>query len=95
MRAAHQHTLKRYRPVACIVSTFVLIVGLSAGGGAQIAGRQDGEPTATTKSSRHPRNVFKLEEATIADIGEALRERTITCQQMVKLYLDRIAAYDT
>ena len=38
--------------------------------------------------------MFKLEEATIADIGTALREGTITCQQLVKLYLNRIAAYD-
>jgi amidase len=79
--------------VALILSTFVL-VGFGAGGVTQIAARQDGDSTTQAGSRKHPRNVFKLEEATIADIGEALQERTITCQQLTKLYLDRIAAYD-
>ena len=93
MRAAHRHSLKQYRRVALLLSTFVL-AGFGAGGVAQIAARQDADSTIQASSKKHPRNVFKLEEATIADISDALREGTITCQQLVKLYLDRIAAYD-
>ena len=37
---------------------------------------------------------FKVEEATIGDIHAAMRARRLTCQDLVRTYLDRIAAYD-
>ena len=37
---------------------------------------------------------FKLEEATIADIHQAFRNRSLTCRQLVQRYIDRIEAYD-
>jgi amidase len=37
---------------------------------------------------------FRLEEATIDQVHEAMRARTLTCRQLVQGYLDRIAAYD-
>jgi Asp-tRNA(Asn)/Glu-tRNA(Gln) amidotransferase A subunit family amidase len=37
---------------------------------------------------------FRLEEATVADIHAALAGRRLTCTQLTRLYLDRIAAYD-
>jgi amidase len=38
--------------------------------------------------------VFTLEEATIADITAAFDAGALTCQQLTRLYLNRIAAYD-
>src|ERR1700722_19415785 len=38
--------------------------------------------------------VFRLEEATIADIDAAFDAGRLTCQQLVKLYLNRISAYE-
>ncbi len=38
--------------------------------------------------------IFKLEEATIADIQQAVASGSITSAAVVQLYLDRIAAYD-
>jgi Asp-tRNA(Asn)/Glu-tRNA(Gln) amidotransferase A subunit family amidase len=37
---------------------------------------------------------FKVEEATIPAIEQAFREHRLTCHDLVKTYLDRIAAYD-
>lgn len=37
---------------------------------------------------------FKIEEATIADIQQALRDESCTCEQLVQSYLDRIEKYD-
>lgn len=37
---------------------------------------------------------FKLEEATIADIREAMASGGLTSEKLVQLYLDRIAAYE-
>ena len=37
---------------------------------------------------------FVLEEATIADIQEAMKAGALTCRQLVQGYLDRIEAYD-
>src|SRR5207244_8252380 len=39
--------------------------------------------------------LFRSEEATIADIQAALKARTLTCRALVQMYLDRIEAYDT
>lgn len=41
-----------------------------------------------------PRAVFTLEEATIADINAAFAAGALSCERLVQLYLDRIAAYD-
>ena len=41
-----------------------------------------------------PAAVFTLEEATIADINAAFEAGALTCQELVQLYLNRIAAYD-
>lgn len=38
--------------------------------------------------------IFKLEEATIADINQAFDAGALTSQQLVQLYLNRIAAYE-
>src|SRR2546422_10291504 len=40
------------------------------------------------------RDRFQLVEATIADIQHALRSGTLTPEELVRLYLARIAAYD-
>jgi amidase len=40
------------------------------------------------------RGVFRLEEATIADIAGAFDAGTLTCRQLTQLYLKRIEAYD-
>ena len=37
---------------------------------------------------------FDLETATVADIHRAFKTKTLTAEQLVQLYLDRIAAYD-
>ncbi len=37
---------------------------------------------------------FRVEEATIAQIHEAMRARTLTCRALVDAYLRRIDAYD-
>ena len=41
-----------------------------------------------------PTELFALEEATIADISAAFDAGALTCQELVQLYLNRIAAYD-
>ena len=38
--------------------------------------------------------LFRTEEASIADIHAALKARTLTCRALVQMYLDRIEAYD-
>ena len=37
---------------------------------------------------------FQIEEATVASIQQALRDKSLTCHALVQAYLDRIAAYD-
>jgi Asp-tRNA(Asn)/Glu-tRNA(Gln) amidotransferase A subunit family amidase len=39
-------------------------------------------------------DLLRNEEATIADIHAALGARTLTCRGLVRMYLDRIEAYD-
>jgi amidase len=41
-----------------------------------------------------PASGFRLQEATIADIHAAFAAGTLTCRQLVGLYLDRIRAYE-
>src|SRR6516162_5152402 len=37
---------------------------------------------------------FQIEEATVASIQQALRDKSLTCHALVQAYLDRIAAFD-
>ena len=37
---------------------------------------------------------FNLQEATIASVQEAIAMRQLTCVQLTRMYLERIAAYD-
>src|SRR5262245_11892185 len=39
-------------------------------------------------------DLYRSDEATIADIHAAFRAKTLTCRGLVQMYLDRIAAYD-
>jgi amidase len=41
-----------------------------------------------------PEVIFTLEETTIADINAAFDAGALSCEQLVQLYLDRVAAYD-
>jgi len=50
--------------------------------------------TITLSPSASAANKFHLEEATIADIQNAIVTRQITTQELVKLYLKRIKAYN-
>ena len=45
-------------------------------------------------ASLRPAVVFVLEEATVADINAAFDAGALTCQGLVQLYLNRVAAYD-
>jgi amidase len=42
----------------------------------------------------HAAEAFEVEEATIAGIHQALRDKSLTCRALVQTYLDRIHAYD-
>ena len=46
----------------------------------------------TSNASAKP--IFQLEEATIADIHNAIKTNQITCQGLVQAYIDRAAAYN-
>jgi amidase len=48
--------------------------------------------TMTTEAGAF--QLFRAEEATIADIHAAMKARTLTCRALVQMYLDRIEAYD-
>src|SRR6516164_5753252 len=37
---------------------------------------------------------FQIEEATVASIEQALRDKSLTCHALVQAYLERIDAYD-
>ncbi len=39
-------------------------------------------------------DLFRSDEATVADIHAALKAKTLTCRALVQMYLDRIEAYD-
>src|SRR5712671_3488358 len=49
--------------------------------------------TTVAAASSH-RSDFHLEEATLVDINAAMDSGTLTSEQLVKLYLARIAAYE-
>src|SRR5215467_8454462 len=37
---------------------------------------------------------FQIEETTIANVQQAIADRSLTCRQLVQAYLDRIANFD-
>lgn len=39
-------------------------------------------------------DLVRSDEATIADIHAAFKDKTLTCRARVQMYLDRIEAYD-
>ena len=49
---------------------------------------------AVPAAGAHGRNDFRIEEATISDIQEAILERRVTTTEVVKAYLERIKAYN-
>jgi amidase len=49
---------------------------------------------AMTATRVHAAERFQVEEATVASIQQALRDKSLTCHALVQAYLDRIAAYD-
>ena len=51
---------------------------------------------ATTHVSPVVKSVlsFKIEDATISELEQAMQSRKLTSEQLVKFYLDRIAEYD-
>jgi amidase len=50
--------------------------------------------TSLAAAQNPPASGFRLQEATIADIHAAFSVGTLTCHQLVGLYLDRIGAYE-
>jgi Asp-tRNA(Asn)/Glu-tRNA(Gln) amidotransferase A subunit family amidase len=49
---------------------------------------------AAVIAAQEPRPPFRIEEATIAQIHQAMREGRLTCRSLVEQYLRRIDAYD-
>ena len=58
------------------------------------AGITDARDRDGAGDRRRPPTVFRLEEASIADIRAAFDAGALTCRQLVQLYLNRIRAYD-
>src|SRR5215813_14221243 len=52
--------------------------------------QQDISSTAQTRE----RSLFRIEEATIADLHEAIRAGTTTCVEVVRAYLARVRAFN-
>ncbi len=50
--------------------------------------------TAPEAPAPAPASIFRLEEATIADINAAFDADALTCRELVEMYLNRVAAYD-
>lgn len=74
---------------AAAATVLVLVVSACASGPTP--------PAARTAAGSQPANAaqaFDVVEASIADIHAAFRAGTLTAQQLVRLYLDRIAAHD-
>lgn len=58
-----------------------------------LAGLTNCSPRAEKAATTTPIH-FEIEETTIADIHQAFREGTCTCEQLVSTYLQRIERYD-
>ena len=63
-------------------SPAVVVLVLSAGAGCE------------APAPEPPARLFTLEEATVADIEAAFEAGALSCPTLVRMYLDRIAAYD-
>jgi Asp-tRNA(Asn)/Glu-tRNA(Gln) amidotransferase A subunit family amidase len=74
----NREALSSLRPASTALATAFTIAGCAS----------------TEHSSIMSSPTFKLQEATIASIHHALASRQITCAQLTRHYLDRIAAYD-
>lgn len=73
--------MRQFPTTAIAMVTLVLTLALTAQPGA--TGRRQASQPA-----------FQLEEATIGDIRAAFDAETLTCWQLVRTYLERIAAYE-
>src|SRR5207253_6185390 len=58
------------------------------------AGHVTGVQTCALPISSAQQDPFRFQEATIAGIHAALAAGQLTCTQLTRLYLDRIAAYN-
>ncbi|WP_210593968.1 amidase family protein [Streptomyces sp. GESEQ-35] len=61
---------------------------------ADAAGRATPQAATGAPGSLSRKGGFELMEATVADIHDAFRRGRLTCRELVRQYLDRIAAYD-
>jgi amidase len=98
MRATYRHRVNKYRRVVLFVAAVAAVMRF---GGPDLAnlvvGGIDLEAADTAGSTVRrgkPPAVFRLEEATIADIKAALDAGALTCEQLARMYLARIAEYD-
>ncbi|MFJ2827949.1 amidase family protein [Streptomyces sp. NPDC087263] len=69
------------------------VVGETAGT-ASAQGAAAERAAVGTSGSKSGSGGFELIEATVADIHDAYRRGQLTCRELVRQYLDRIAAYD-
>ncbi|MDQ7908116.1 amidase family protein [Phytohabitans sp. ZYX-F-186] len=72
---------------------FIGAVG-AAGGLGVVAGLPEAASAHGSAGRRPGKGRFELIEATVAGIHEAYRRGQLTCRELVRQYLDRIAAYD-
>jgi hypothetical protein len=66
-------------------------VAFSLGAGPRIAPASDERIAAM---SRHTEEPFQLEEATIDDLHQAIRDGRTTCVAVVQHYVERVRAYN-
>ncbi|MBE2316116.1 amidase [Solirubrobacter sp. CPCC 204708] len=71
---------------AAFAGAFAMVIGLGAAPAAHASGDRDWDWDRGRG--------FKIEEATIADIQHAIQRRQVTTTDVVKLYLERIKAYN-
>ncbi|MCW2881552.1 MAG: amidase [Sphaerisporangium sp.] len=80
--------MRVHKKLKLTTGTAIITSLLFSGAGPARADNGDNKEPAGTS------NAFKLEEATIADIRAAFDAGTLTCVNLTKLYLARIAAYE-
>src|ERR1700756_3705750 len=82
-----------------IAKTVVVAIALAAVAaiiGVQTTDVQMQAAAAQAQAPAAPPRAFKfhLEEATIADVHQAIRTRQITCRGLIQLYVNRARAYN-
>ena len=77
------------RRKAAFAGVLAMVIGLAAAPSAHATGDRDRDWDWDDRGRS-----FQIEEATIADIQEAIQRRQITTTDVVKLYLERIKAYN-